>query len=355
MPPPDRKDQNVVTPTTQDQRQASLEEFAALRRQLGAAAQAHPEDIETAKNYAKKASKGPVATKRRLIQAAVDVREEKTTKPTAYVHPCFWLLPHKDPGFDEYGKHVTIWDVGDARLKLRIQADPDYGLPYGFQPRVIMAVVLKSAIQTGSREIDLGRHQKSFLEDAGIHNNGRQIRVFKNQMSRLFFSIMTIVQTYKSDNKDRASYHRINIFDHSDAELDYWQGKEGAKWPEKLVMSEQFYEAARKTPVPIALNIIQSLSKSPLAVDLYMWLSYRMYRLSWSKNPVTKIPWTELQKEFGAGYPNTSQGLRNFKKKFTQALKSVEVLYHQAQGHIHPERDYLKLTPARIAKPLKSA
>ena len=329
--------------------EVSAEELVAVKAQLGdKAVEAH--HPEGAQQQPKKKPKRISATKRKVIEAAVNERDER--KPTGYIHPCIWKFPHRDPGKEADGRRVTIWDVGDDRLKLRIQADPDYGIPYGVTARLILALAMRSAIILKDRELNLGKCQKAFLEELGQGNDGRRIRMLKEQMRRLFFSIMTIEQNVEK----MRTYDRVLLFEYGSGELDYWQGKEGAKWPSTLIMSEKFFQAAQETPVPIQLQCIQALGKSPLAVDVYLWLSYRMYRLRRSGRPFVKIPWTELQREFGAGYPETPQGKRNFKKKFCGALKAVIVVYSQAQGHVHTDdSNYLRLTPAPVATHLKSA
>jgi hypothetical protein len=44
-----------------------------------------------------------------------------------------------------------------------------------------------------------------------------------------------------------------------------------------------------------------------------------------------EIPFSKLQMQFGPGYKNTPQGLREFKRKFLQQLKKVVVIYPEAK------------------------
>ena len=326
------------------------EEIAAVKAQLGQAVEAHPEEVKPKpkKPRAKRLS----AAKRKVIEAAVEERDDESKKPSAYVHPCIWKFPHRDLGKDETGKRVSAWEAGDDRLRLSIQADQitGHGVPYGTVTRLLLALSMRSALIYKDRELDLKRCQKAFLEELGCHNNGQYIRALKEQMRRLFFSTMTIEL---STTPERKAYERINLFSSGEGGADYWKGIEGAKWPDSLVMSENFYQAAQETPVPIRLEVVQALGKSPLAVDTYLWLSYRMYRLRRSGKPFAKIPWGELQREFGAGYANTPQGKSEFKKKFKGAIKKVLVLYSQAANHVRAEAKHLHLTPAPIALNLR--
>jgi hypothetical protein len=56
------------------------------------------------------------------------------------------------------------------------------------------------------------------------------------------------------------------------------------------------------------------------------------------------IPWEALQAQFGAGYPETAQGKRDFKKNFLLSLKKVSVAYPEAQK-LQAETDVLVYVP----------
>ena len=57
---------------------------------------------------------------------------------------------------------------------------------------------------------------------------------------------------------------------------------------------------------------LKLLKRSPLALDIYFWLTYRMSYLQKD----TLIPWEFLQMQFGAYYATDGRGPRDFKKKF---------------------------------------
>jgi hypothetical protein len=92
-------------------------------------------------------------------------------------------------------------------------------------------------------------------------------------------------------------------------------------------LSKDFFEEVIDRPVPIDMRALQALKRSPMALDIYCWLTYR---LSYLKKK-TEIPWQVLQIQFGAGYPTTMQGQRDFKKNFLKHLRSVLVVYPEAK------------------------
>lgn len=74
-----------------------------------------------------------------------------------------------------------------------------------------------------------------------------------------------------------------------------------------------------RSAVPIALRALHKLRVSPLAVDLYIWLSYRM---SYSRKP-TLIPSRSPQAQFGAKYSQP----RDLRRKVLRNLDSTLRVY----------------------------
>jgi hypothetical protein len=62
------------------------------------------------------------------------------------------------------------------------------------------------------------------------------------------------------------------------------------------MLSERFFNEITEKPVAIELRALKALKHSPMALDLYLWLTYRM---SYVKNR-TPIPWSALQLQFGS-------------------------------------------------------
>ena len=88
------------------------------------------------------------------------------------------------------------------------------------------------------------------------------------------------------------------------------------------------------------MRALKALKRSPMALDIYCWLTYRMCYL---KRP-TNIPWGALQTQFGADYARDAQGIRNFRKAFVHHLKKVAEVYRTA--HVEPSDNGLLLKPS---------
>jgi hypothetical protein len=60
------------------------------------------------------------------------------------------------------------------------------------------------------------------------------------------------------------------------------------------------------------MRVLRALKRSPLALDLYTWLTYKAYVVSRSGVPQT-VPWSGLMAQMGADYAT----LNDFRKKVT--------------------------------------
>ncbi|MCP4201254.1 MAG: hypothetical protein GY769_04895 [bacterium] len=94
-------------------------------------------------------------------------------------------------------------------------------------------------------------------------------------------------------------------------------------WNSVVVLSSEFYDELVAHAVPIDLRALKALKGSPLALDIYSWLTYRM---SYLRKPCL-IPWEALQIQFGADYGR----LRDFKRKFLTHLSDVLTVYPAAR------------------------
>jgi len=92
-----------------------------------------------------------------------------------------------------------------------------------------------------------------------------------------------------------------------------------AVWRSEIVLGQSFFDETTQSAVPVDLRAIRHLRSSPLAIDLYVWLTYRM---SYLKKP-TVIPWESLQAQFGADYGRP----RDFGRRAMGHLKAVVRVY----------------------------
>lgn len=236
-------------------------------------------------------------------------------------------------------------------LTLTMMATPDIGLPYGSTPRLMLAWIGAEAVQTKQREIVLGRSMSDFLRELGLIPSGGRwgsITRLKDQSARLF---SCAISTHYTDSERFTSKAPFGV---GDADL-WWKAKtpeQAGLFHSTLMLSPQFYDEIINAPVPVDLRVLKMLKRSPLALDVYSWLTYRIYTLNAGRRPSTTIPWDSLQLQFGSGYPtDTKQGQRDFKKKFIEQLKKVHILaYKDAKFDINTDGLTLHKSPLALPR-----
>ncbi len=225
-------------------------------------------------------------------------------------------LPHRKPP-------ATAFERRNGDLRLSIYAHPRVGLPYGRYPRLLLVWLTTEAVRSRSPALRLGPTLSAFMAQLGlIPSGGRNgpIHRLRDQAKRLFSS--TIAYTY--DASDRGEWHDQGFRLTDETHLWWNPATPGqlASWRSTIELSPTFFETVVDRPVPIDLRAIRAL-RSPLALDIYAWLTYRN---SYLCRP-TEIPWEALHHQFGADYRRT----RAFKAAFVRHARTVLTLYPAAQ------------------------
>lgn len=74
-------------------------------------------------------------------------------------------------------------------------------------------------------------------------------------------------------------------------EVDIWweplELHEDMIWEARLTLSQKFYQQITESPISLDWRVIQCLSRSPLAIDVYTWASYRRSKAV----AASLIPW----------------------------------------------------------------
>ncbi len=244
-------------------------------------------------------------------------------------------LPHSET------KDLT-YTRQNGRLKLVISTTPDAGgLPYGTLPRLLLAWITTEAVRTKSREIMLGRNIAEFMEDKlGMQvtggRNGSLTRLRK-QLDRLANAHFKVVVS-EGEYSGVAKIDPIEV-----AEL-WWtteKPKQGTLWQSRLLLGHQFFEEITRHPVPIDWRVLKHVQKSPLKIDIAIWLPWRLHGID--RDQV--VPWNALQLQFGASYKEP----RQFRAAFKKALQDVLRVYQEARVVVSDEGLRLRPSPRLIA------
>jgi hypothetical protein len=216
-------------------------------------------------------------------------------------------LPHRDPRKGSFERQN-----GSNRLSLTTTSCA--GLPFGRFSRLLLAWICTEAVRTKSPDLVLGRNLSSFMESLGLEPTGGPrgtIACLRDQARRLFGT--TIASSFEYPHGTRVESFRI--VEPSREVLPFAPGESGDR---RLTLTPECFASITTRPVPIDLRVLRAL-RSPLAIDVYLWSTWRLFRL---RRPV-QIPWRPLSRQFGSDYGR----LRAFRAHFREAIGAVLVVY----------------------------
>ena len=225
-------------------------------------------------------------------------------------------LPRTNPGNRHQYKRVN----GPYRLVMI--AGADNRLPFGNLPRLLLAWISTEAVKTQSRELVLGKSLSEFMRTLGVYNSsGRTQTRLRNQMKRLFTSHVQLI--YEDQ-------HGEAIVNSSVADrMEFWwnpkRPDQPTLWDSKLRLGEDFFNEIIQHPVPIDMNTLTALKRSPLGLDLYLWLVYRTFPL---RAPL-RLTWKQVYRQFGAHPDKASdhRTVQDFRRKVLRELKKIKIAW----------------------------
>jgi replication initiator protein len=255
---------------------------------------------------------------------------------------CQAALPHKRLP-DDQG-----WQVKGDRLRLIVEpgmksgpgdAPVHVGVPFGSRARLILIYLQSEALRTGSREVVLGQSLRKWLERMQIPVCGKNFNAVREQTER----ISRCRLTFEIRKGNRIGVASQNIVD-SAIFLDPDEAQ-GSLFAQNARLSEAFFEALKKHPVPFEEPAIAALSNNSQAMDVYVWLAYRLHVL---ERP-TPLSWPALKAQFGIGVAT----MKSFKRRFLPNLKLALAVYPAAKVEDDGERGLiLHPSPAPVTKRL---
>ena len=153
------------------------------------------------------------------------------------------------------------------------QSPVSVGVPYGSRARLIILYLQTEAIRTGSREIELGRSLHAWLKRLEIPIGGKSMKDVRDQAER----ISRCRLTFQISTAGRSGLVNQNILDSAMFVSD--DNTQGDLFIETARLSEGFFEQLQKHPVPIEEAAVKQIANNSMALDVYVWLSYRLHSL----------------------------------------------------------------------------
>lgn len=274
--------------------------------------------------------------------------EERGYIARMLVQACF---PYRRIASNEFSRVANSF-------RMTMMAPSEVGLPFGVMPRLIFMWMTREALFKKDRRLELGRSLTEFMMQLNLPLTGGKngtITRLRDQMKRMASSTLSV--TY--DNGRSWSLRHVGMIE--EAEL-WWEEKEKLKkedqpglWNSTVLLSESFFREITNRPVPFDMRVVQLIrerTQSPLALDLFLWLNYRLKYL----NRPTEIPWGKLQLQFGANYADTRQGRHEFKKEFLKQMDTVRWAFKRAAPSIQELTDGkgIRLLPGETSIPAAS-
>jgi hypothetical protein len=292
-------------------------------------------DLIMAKGVAAARAEAKTPSDRKAVDVAADVLAEESQRlGITYSGFCLTSLPHKKI-------REGTWKRDGHRITLIVQSGVDrherpIGVPYGSKARMILLYLQTKALQTNSREVELGRSMHEWLTRMGLSIGGNTYTQVRDQAERISACSITFFwedEQIRGRRQDPIVTSAIQV--KPEREL-----AQGELWSDVVELSQTFFESLKAHPVPIWEEALKCISSKSLAIDIYIWLSYRLRAL---QDPIL-IHWPALSKQFG-----TYKSVHHFKPQFLNALKLALAVYPEARVDVLDEG--LRLHPSRAPIP----
>ena len=106
------------------------------------------------------------------------------------------------------------------------------------------------------------------------------------------------------------------------AGIDVWNPRcpdEPVLWESTIELGQDFFNEIIRHPVPLDMNILKAMKRSPLGLDFYLWLTYRTFTL----NRPLRLSWAYLYRQFGAD-PSRASDKRTVDAFRTDCLRELK-------------------------------
>jgi hypothetical protein len=277
---------------------------------------------------------------RRAVEAAAAVLSEEVSR-LGITHAGFAMtsLPHRRVG-------DSLWERKGHLTTLLVESGLDrrrqpIGVPYGSLARIILLYLQTEAIRTSNPEVVLGRSMNAWLTKMAITSGGRTRELVAEQARRISACRLTFFT-----ERGPAEYRQNGAFVRDAISLSgLMDAAQPSLWQDRVRLDEGFWASLRAHPVPVREEAISAIGTRSMAIDIYIWLAYRLHALN---GPFT-VTWHAVFNQFGAGF----QFLRHFKPRFADSLKIALAVYPEARVDVTAEG--LILRPSAPAVPRAEA
>jgi hypothetical protein len=276
---------------------------------------------------------------RQVVEAAsAYMSDEDASVGFLYSGWCQAALPHRrlpdSKGWQVDGDRFCL--IVEPGMRRGPSGEPVHiGVPFGSRARLILIYLQSEALRTGSREIVLGKSLRDWMERMGIPVGGKNLSAVREQTER----ISRCRLTFEIRQGNRVGLANQNIMDSAIFLEPTDDEAQSSLFAQTARLSELFFEGLKRHPVPIEEAAIGAISNNSMAIDIYVWLAYRLHSLS----KPTPLSWRALKTQFGAGFAQ----MNNFKAKFLPNLRLAMAVYPDARVMVEESGKGLVLHPSK--------
>ncbi len=270
-----------------------------------------------------------------------------------YLHSgfCQAALPHREPKnpmepwVRRNGAYQLVIRPGILPLRDRVI---EIGVPYGTKARLIMIYFQTEAVRNKSQVVDLGPTMASWLKKMGLTTSGgargsyAPVREQALRIARSEFTMRFERGTQEARLADQRIVDGMDLWRDDTADEDDLF-RTGGEWVRHIKLSDAFFEHLMEHSVPLSEEAVARLKHSSLALDLYVWLTYRLHALK----KETIVPWHALSDHFGS-----ESGHRQLAFRLKEVLKDVIAVYPEA--NVEASRRGLLLRSSKPSVPVNS-
>lgn len=227
-------------------------------------------------------------------------------------------------------RHLTRITRRNGSLTVSIQTNTDE-VASGIYPRKFEIFLLQMVASGDSSWDDetltlhLGGSFRQFMRSIGSTIGGRQAKVLRTQMERLWKSTISI-----TDEGD-PEYTRGVQFVVAKTMSAYWGKRDDDETLDQswVQFSPEYIAMITRKVVPVDLDIVAKIN-SPLALDIYWWAARRLYA---AVGPAV-VTWEQLRNQFGS----EAESIRKFKQLMKAGFKEVQKYWPELTVRYRDER-----------------
>ncbi|MDR3517451.1 MAG: replication protein RepA [Azospirillaceae bacterium] len=257
----------------------------------------------------------------------------------SFLHRSFCVagLPIKQRAGNHFARNDGTFSIN---VTVPEQTLPDgtslmVGVPYGPKARLLILWMTTQARDplrsSGDRWLEIGRIE-DWLRGVGINAKGEGAAKAKDQLVRLTFSLFSMF--LKGENLDLFKSDKLiesAAFGTGDLEQ-YATGQLGkVRWPLGLELTQRAYDRfTSRDSIPIPTSRLAEVSHSAMAIDLFVYLCYRLPEITPGDSQLTR--WKSLVAQFG-----NKESPSKFRETFEASIRSALRAYPEANVELTDE------------------